>query len=339
MRSRRILREGLCRHGLFFVFRISLHKEPRMPSTLRRGSKGPDVVQLQNLLNSKLSPSPQLSADGDFGKGTEAAVRKFQSLHKLESDGVVGSATWDKLQAKSQAGGSSGDGKAKSGELADTSGLTADQQYDFYVSCLERAPGATPRATKELLAGKRVILGLRVLTNTRANGGKGTYDDRIVVFWNGKDGKHVEEFMANTEPSSRYEDKWGPKKLGQDADDDGRLDLGRIPEGVHTYVKGSSTKYGNILRSAKAITAQRDTNHDGKFNGKDLITNKKNLEVGDFLFHKGGNSMTGSAGCQTMAPAVFEKFWKSLGSQQEFEYVLMEACRTPKQSTSASKKN
>ena len=58
--------------------------------TLKRGSKGADVLQLQNLLGG-------LEPDGIFGKKTEAAVRAFQAAHGLKVDGIVGKQTWAAL--------------------------------------------------------------------------------------------------------------------------------------------------------------------------------------------------------------------------------------------------
>lgn len=61
--------------------------------TLRRGSSGPHVRDLQNALNAALLPSPNLVADGVFGANTEAAVRRFQGERRIAVDGVVGPIT------------------------------------------------------------------------------------------------------------------------------------------------------------------------------------------------------------------------------------------------------
>ncbi len=68
-------------------------------STLRHGSTGLLVEALQRTLNARLDPSPGLSVDGDFGSGTEAAVKRFQSLHQIEPSGALDSATWKQLGA------------------------------------------------------------------------------------------------------------------------------------------------------------------------------------------------------------------------------------------------
>lgn len=60
--------------------------------TLRRGARGNDVVILQQSLG--------ITADGNFGPNTEAAVRTFQSRHGLDADGVVGPRTWGALLGK-----------------------------------------------------------------------------------------------------------------------------------------------------------------------------------------------------------------------------------------------
>lgn len=64
--------------------------------TLREGARGPSVVSLQNFLRNK---GYKVSADGDFGPKTLAAVKGFQKARGLEADGVVGPKTWSALRA------------------------------------------------------------------------------------------------------------------------------------------------------------------------------------------------------------------------------------------------
>lgn len=61
--------------------------------TLKKGSKGSDVVLLQQKLG--------ITADGIFGADTEKAVKDFQSKNGLVADGIVGVKTWDKLGVSS----------------------------------------------------------------------------------------------------------------------------------------------------------------------------------------------------------------------------------------------
>jgi peptidoglycan hydrolase-like protein with peptidoglycan-binding domain len=71
---------------------------------LKRGSSGPDVQALQQRL-SDLGFDPN-GLDGNFGPGTEAAVRAFQAVNGLGVDGKVGPDTLAALQASvSNAGG------------------------------------------------------------------------------------------------------------------------------------------------------------------------------------------------------------------------------------------
>lgn len=69
-------------------------------SVLRNGSRGPDVITLQYLLNmaSQFYPSiPAVSQDGIFGSGTQTAVEAFQRAMGLNADGIVGPDTWQAL--------------------------------------------------------------------------------------------------------------------------------------------------------------------------------------------------------------------------------------------------
>ena len=61
---------------------------------LRRGSRGVFVDDLQQELNRKLRPTPNLKVDGIFGGGTDRAVRAYQRQEWLVVDGVAGPCTW-----------------------------------------------------------------------------------------------------------------------------------------------------------------------------------------------------------------------------------------------------
>ncbi len=66
------------------------------------GSAGNDVAFIQRRLNRIAVNYPAIPkitpVDGIFGKETEDAVRAFQSIFSLAPDGIVGKATWYKLQ-------------------------------------------------------------------------------------------------------------------------------------------------------------------------------------------------------------------------------------------------
>ncbi|HTF97346.1 MAG TPA: TIGR02594 family protein [Cellvibrio sp.] len=64
-----------------------------MTTTLRTGSKGPDVKKLQEILNTTLRLNPALKIDGDFGRATNEAVKRFQAENGLGIDGIVGPKT------------------------------------------------------------------------------------------------------------------------------------------------------------------------------------------------------------------------------------------------------
>lgn len=61
--------------------------------TLRNGSEGEDVKELQGYLIILKYPCGDRGADGDFGDATEQAVRKFQKDQGLAVDGVYGPKT------------------------------------------------------------------------------------------------------------------------------------------------------------------------------------------------------------------------------------------------------
>ena len=65
-------------------------------TTLKKGDKGEEVKQLQQLLN--FFYGSILTVDGNFGSKTDALVKQFQADRKLTVDGIVGSKTWSFLE-------------------------------------------------------------------------------------------------------------------------------------------------------------------------------------------------------------------------------------------------
>lgn len=78
-------------------------QEPRdtFPGVLRRGSYGPEVLVVQTMLNRISQDYPAIPKiwppAAVFDANTETAVRKFQQVFNLTSDGIVGKATWYKM--------------------------------------------------------------------------------------------------------------------------------------------------------------------------------------------------------------------------------------------------
>ena len=70
---------------------------PMQVRMLKRGMKGADVKTLQAALIAYGYSCGAAGADGDFGAGTEAALKQFQTRYSLGADGIAGKGTWGKL--------------------------------------------------------------------------------------------------------------------------------------------------------------------------------------------------------------------------------------------------
>lgn len=64
--------------------------QPETPQTLRRGDSGEAVKALQSKLG--------IEVDGQFGFGTERAVKRFQLAHGLTDDGIAGPQTREAMK-------------------------------------------------------------------------------------------------------------------------------------------------------------------------------------------------------------------------------------------------
>lgn len=81
-------------NGLTADGEVGAQTWPKLIVTVRQGSTGEAVRAAQTQLNRY---GAGLAVDGQFGSGTDAAVRSFQGSHGLGVDGVVGPQTWQTL--------------------------------------------------------------------------------------------------------------------------------------------------------------------------------------------------------------------------------------------------
>lgn len=82
--------------------------QPIQHPTLKLGSSGDAVRDLQAKLVARGYPLPKYGIDGDFGTETETAVKAFQRAHHLEVDGIVGPLTWAEIDKTQTATGTNG---------------------------------------------------------------------------------------------------------------------------------------------------------------------------------------------------------------------------------------
>jgi hypothetical protein len=75
------------------ALRVSETLEAAEVGKLKVGDESPRVAALQRALNERVTPSPKLDVDGDFGGLTQKAVMSFQKAHGLKADGKVDAAT------------------------------------------------------------------------------------------------------------------------------------------------------------------------------------------------------------------------------------------------------
>ena len=85
---------GLYRNEELRKAGIDVDESKNIP-TLRRGSRGDMVEELQALLNAKCGYD--LEIDGIYGAKTETAVTAFQLANGLTADGICGPKTWKAL--------------------------------------------------------------------------------------------------------------------------------------------------------------------------------------------------------------------------------------------------
>jgi predicted chitinase len=187
-----------------------------------------------------------------------------------------------------------------------TAGMNQSQKYDYYKQLIEKSGG-----TVDQTPGKKSVVGVRDEDQS-----KNAYDDKMAVIWKDQAGNpQVREFRANMESTLSNRGRYG-----RDMNGDGVRDTASLKAGTYEFAKGHSSRLGKVLRPTSTTPVMRDTDADGKGDALDRTGAGRSI-----LFHRGGYNSVGSAGCQTMPPDEFNRFWQTLGGQSRFQYTLVDA--------------
>ena len=140
-------------------------------STLEVGDKGRDVKIAQRYLT---KAGIRTSADGVYGSGTAAKVKRFERQEDLKVDGKLQPADARALKAAAKNGGSSGgNGGAEAGAppaQGGNSGQTATISDDGHTAT---APDSAPQEVKDAIAAANKITDKPY----RYGGGHGSFED------------------------------------------------------------------------------------------------------------------------------------------------------------------
>lgn len=126
---------------------------------LRTGDSGADVKKLQKLL---VAVGAKTATDGEFGRGTAAAVKRFQRWAGLQASGSVGARTVRSLSAAVKAKRTIGSSTAGGASMnMDGSDLSDEGDIPFAKATLHNgiatAPANAPSDVKEIIAAGNEI--------------------------------------------------------------------------------------------------------------------------------------------------------------------------------------
>lgn len=144
-----------------------------MPSVIRLGSQGSDVILAQDCLDQR---GNGCETDGIFGPGTEARVKEFQRKNHLVADGVVGPKTWSFLLA---------------GKPAEAGYLPTGKEV------LERAASLGHQVWSE--EGRLWLFGIRSPARN-----SNSFDDSLGCVWADSRGTNTKYWLGTTDPGSYW---------------------------------------------------------------------------------------------------------------------------------------
>lgn len=143
-------------------------------TTIKYGASGDDVKTLQNYLNQN---GYNLSADGQFGAKTQAAVKDYQNKNGLIADGIVGTNTWKSFGNSTQNNTVNKNTVLKSTSSATTNKenvrptYSASKEVSSAQKALEEWEGKKPQEYKSQYSGD-----INTLLDSILNGEKFSYD-------------------------------------------------------------------------------------------------------------------------------------------------------------------
>lgn len=216
--------------------------------TLRQGDSGSGVAAVQYYLSylaRTFYPSiPNITPDGIYGPDTASAVRAFQSLFKLSVDGIVGPATWAKLEKQFEIAYDDNNPDSYFGAypgivLREGSRGLRVQQMQFYLLSLHYSYSAIPRIKADGIFGPATTSAVRDFQRTFGLSADGAVG---LVTW-------TEMYSVYSQQNARVL-----------ADDEipafSRVlccgSKGRSVLGVQTYLNVISRKFGSISPSTRS---------------------------------------------------------------------------------------
>ncbi|NUO77085.1 MAG: hypothetical protein HOQ32_13835 [Lysobacter sp.] len=246
----------------------------------------------------------------------------------------------------------------------ETQNLSQAQQYDVYASVIgargTQAARDALNGQDRVILGMR-----NETQTTENNGRGEYDDRIVVVWKDANGGRHAREFNhATTEPTAQYDHHAGSdgnriyadtqrqaprlaasdgyenvrtrKIEGDDVNGDRVRDMGRLSEGTVEMVATQHASNGHTTSGKEfslrpsdeavrngANRVERDTNADGWFDSRD-VSGVQDLN-NTFKIHRGSNTNTDSAGCQTIGGGEHTAFIDTVrgnAQQTRWQYVL-----------------
>lgn len=153
---------------------------------VRNGDSGENVWTIQYMLRQR---GYSLSADGQFGSGTESVVKSFQSSKGLTADGVVGNNTWEALIVASNVGSNGDHVRALQRQLNTRGyGLSVDGAYgsgtDSAVRDYKTKNGLAADGGAGLTTWNKLATGSGTGGGTRAQLAQDIINSGRATFWN-----------------------------------------------------------------------------------------------------------------------------------------------------------